>query len=322
MATPDAIAHYEAVDLFVARATSARSDFKLTQDNAQAVARLCRELDGVPLAIELAAARIRVLSPQEIRDSLAERLTVLNLGYRDAEDRHQSLRACVEWSYDLCTHLEQKFWARSSVFTGGYDREAAAAVCGADDLPAEEVLDLVSGLVDQSVVLAEEASPGHTRYRMLTDIRHFGLERAEKDGERHGMQQRHATWFADLVSRFDDDACGPHQIDWLRRLRLEHPNLRTAMAYFAGAADDAAADLVMARSSTSTGRPPVSSTRHATGWRPGWPQAPGRRTSEPSRWPSRPGSRSCRTTGSGPRSLSRRATRWPPPSTTPGRSGC
>ena len=247
VAAPEAIAHYEAVDLFVDRATSSRSDFKLTPDNAPAVAALCRELDGVPLAIELAAARIRVLSPQEICDSLAERLMVLNVGYRDAEARHQSLRACVEWSYDLCTQVEQRFWARSSVFTGGYDLEAAAAVCGADDLPAEEVLDVVSGLVDQSVVLAEEAAPGYTRYRMLTDIRQFGLERAEKDGELHGMQQRHATWCADLVSRFDDDACGPHQIDWLRRLRLEHANLRTAIAYFAGAAEDAGAALVMAR---------------------------------------------------------------------------
>ena len=246
VATPEAITHYEAVNLFVDRATSARSDFRLTPDNAPAVAALCRDLDGVPLAIELAAARVRALSPQEIRDSLAERLEVLNLGYRDADERHQSLRACVEWSYQLCTELEQRFWARSSVFTGGYDLAAAAAVCGADDLPAGEILDLVSALVDQSVVLAEEAATGHTRYRMLADIRQFGLERAEKDGELHGMQERHATWCAELVSRFDDDACGPHQPDWLRRLRLEHANLRAALEYFAATAEAAAAGLAMA----------------------------------------------------------------------------
>ena len=247
MTTPEAITHYEAVDLFLDRATSARSDFELTTDNAQAVVTLCRDLDGVPLAIELAAARIRVLSPQEISDRLAERLKVLNLGYRDAEDRHQSLRACVEWSYDLCNPLEQRFWARSSVFVGGCDLEAAAAVCGADDLPAEEVLDLMSGLVDQSVVLAEEAAPGYTRYRMLTDIRQFGLERAEKDGELHGVQERHATWFADLVSRFDGDVCGPHQTDWLRRLRQEHANLRAAIEHYEATSEGAAAGLVMAR---------------------------------------------------------------------------
>ena len=202
MATPETITHHEAVNLFVDRATSARSDFRLTPANAPAVAGLCRDLDGMPLAIELAAARIRAMSPQEIRDSLAERVEVLNLGYRDADERHQSLRACVEWSYQLCSELEQRFWARSSVFIGGYDLAAAAAVCGADDLPAGEILDLVSALVDQSILIAEDAASGHTRYRMLGEIRQFGLERAEKDGELHGMQERHATWCAELASRF------------------------------------------------------------------------------------------------------------------------
>ena len=193
---------------------------------------------------------------------------MLNLGYRDAVDRHRSLRACVEWSYQLCTDVEQRFWARSSVFTGGFDLAAAEAVCGADDLPAGEILDLVSALVDQSVVLAEEAADGHTRYRMLTDIRQFGLEQAEKDGELHGMQERHATWCAELVSRFDDEACGPRQADWLRRAP-------------AGAREPAGRPRVLRRgtprlprpawswpgSSTCTGPPPGCSTRHATGWR-------------------------------------------------------
>ena len=215
VATPETITHHEAVNLFMDRATSARSDFRLTPANAPAVAGLCRDLDGIPLAIELAAARVRALSPQEIRDSLAERVEVLNLGYRDADERHQSLRACVEWSYQLCSELEQRFWARSSVFIGGFDLAAAAAVCGADDLPAGEILDLVSALVDQSVLLAEETANGQTRYRMLGEIRQFGLERAEKEGELHGMRERHATWCAELASRFDDDACGPRQRDWL-----------------------------------------------------------------------------------------------------------
>ena len=247
VATPESVAHYEAVRLFLDRARSARSDFMLTPDNAPAVAELCRELEGVPLAIELAAARIRVLSAQEIGERLAERLAVLNLGYRDAEARHQTLRACVEWSYDLCTPAEQRFWARSSVFAGGYDLEGAAAVCGADDLSADGVLDLVGELVDQSVVLAEATAPGHTRFRMLADIRQFGLERAEKDGELQGIQQRHARWYDELVSRFDHDACGPHQIDWLHRLRLEQANVRAAIAHHARALDEAAAAMAMAR---------------------------------------------------------------------------
>jgi predicted ATPase/DNA-binding CsgD family transcriptional regulator len=247
VATPEAITHYEAVNLFLDRATSASSDFALTPDNAPAVLALCRDLDGIPLAIELAAARIRALTPQEIWTSLAERLRALNVGYRDADERHQSLRASVEWSYHLCTQLEQRLWARFSVFTGASDLEAATAVCGADDLPSDEVLDLISALVDQSVIVAEEAAPGHTRYRMLAEIRQFGLERAEKDGELHGLMERLATWYSELVSRFDDDACGPRQARWLQRLRLEHANLRAAIEYVAGAADGATRGLVMTR---------------------------------------------------------------------------
>ena len=234
------------MNLFVDRATSARSDFRVTPDNARAVADLCRDLDGMPLAIELAAARVRLMSPEEIRDSLSERLHVLTTGYRDAADRHGSLRACVEWSYQLCTDPEQKFWARSSVFSGGFDLVAAAAVCAGEDLPAGEILDVVGGLVDQSIILAEDDGTGHTRYRMLTDIRQFGQERAEKDGELRGMQERHATWCAELVSRFSAEAGGPRQPDWLRQLRLEDANLRAALSYVAGSAEGAAAGLVMA----------------------------------------------------------------------------
>ena len=247
VAAPEAISHYEAVDLFVDRATSARSDFRVSTGNATAVAGLCRDLDGMPLAIELAAARVRVMSPEEIRDSLAARLRVLNLGFRDSAERHQSLSACVEWSFQLCSEIEQRFWARSSVFRGGYDLNAAAAICVADDLPAGEILDLISALVDQSIVIAEDTGTGHTRYRMLTDIRQFGWERAEKVGELRGIQERHATWCADLVSRFDAEACGPHQPEWLRLLRLEDGNLRAALGYVAGSAEGSAAGLVMAR---------------------------------------------------------------------------
>ena len=247
VATPESITHYEAVTLFLDRAVSARSDFQLTPDNAAAVVTLCRELDGIPLAIELAAARIRARTPQEICESLTQRLDVLNLGYLDVDDRHRSLRACLEWSYDLCEPLEQRLWTRSSVFVGGFDLESAAGVCVADDLPAEEILALTSALVDQSVVVAEEADPGRTRYRMLADVRQFGLEQAEKDGELQGLHQRHASWYAELGSRFDKEASGPHQADWLRLLRREHTNLRAAVEYFFGTSGAAAAGLVLAQ---------------------------------------------------------------------------
>ncbi len=246
VATPETIGHYEAVNLFLDRARSVRSDFHLTPENAPVVSGLCRDLDGLPLAIELAAARTRALSPQEIRQSLGERLSLLNRGYRDADERHQSLRACIDWSYQLCTPHEQRFWARSSVFAS-YDRRAATDVCAADDLPAGEVFDLISALVDQSIVGAEPDALGHSRYRMLADVREFGLERAEKDGELHGMQERHATWYAELVSQFDVVAGGSHQPEWLRRLRLEHANLSSALEHFAQAPEGADAGLVMAR---------------------------------------------------------------------------
>ena len=169
------------------------------------------------------------------------------MGYRDADERHQSLRACVEWSYQLCHSAERRLWTRLSIFSGGCGLEAAMAICAADDLPADAILDLMSALVDQSVIVAEEAVSGHTRYRMLADIRQFGLERAEKEGELHGLLERLASWYADLVSRFDDEACGPHQARWLRRLRREHANLRAALDYSVGASEGAAAGLVMAR---------------------------------------------------------------------------
>ena len=245
-ATPDSLTHYEAVDLFLDRARSARSDFALTADNAPVVAALCRDLDGLPLAIELAAARTPALSPQEIRQGLLEQRVVLDLGYRDADDRQQSLTACVDWSYQLCSPPEQRFWARSSVFTGGFDLSAASAVCGTDDLPPGKILDLVTGLVDQSILLAETGALGQTRYRMLNEIRQFGRERAEKDGELTAMQERHATWCADLVSRFDVEAAGSHQWEWLHRLRLEHANLGSALDQVSAAPGGAETGLVMA----------------------------------------------------------------------------
>ncbi len=244
---PEAIVHFEAVDLFVDRATSAYSGFELTPDNAPAVATLCRELDGVPLAIELAAARVRALSPGEICDNLTRRLQILNTGYRDAAERHQSLRACLEWSFRLCTDLEQQFWVRSAVFAGGFDLESAAVICGADDLPSHEILDLVSALIDQSIIVAEPAGSGQTRYRMLADIREFGIEQGEKAGELSGLQERHASWFAQLAREFDEQASGPDQPVWLRRMRFEHANLRAALNRMSEATDAPGASLDMAR---------------------------------------------------------------------------
>ena len=322
-ATPEVISHYEAVRLFVDRATSARSDFELTPDNAPAVAVLCRDLQGVPLAIELAAARVRVLSPQEISESLTARLDVLTMGFRDAGARHQSLRACVDWSFHLCSDIEQRLWARSSVFIGGRDLGSVAAVCAADDLPADAILDVMSALVDQSVVVAETDDAGHTRYRML--IRHPAVR------SRAGREGRRAAWSAGAAR----DAGAR---TW-SRVSTTLPPGRTS----ASGSDDSVSTRrtcgrpsstspgrrtaprpvwTWPRSSTSTGPPRGCSTRAATPWSWRWPPAPVRRSSDPSRWPWPPGSRSSRTTDSGRGSWSTRATRSPRPSTTPVLSGC
>lgn len=228
-ASPDGLVHYEAVNLFVDRARSANSEFDLTAHNADAVAGLCRELDGLPLAIELAAARTRLLSPHEIRTNLTERFRILSGGFRDAVDRHQSLRACVEWSFELCTETERKLWTRSAVFSGGFDLRAAEAVCAGDDLPAAEVLDLLAALLDQSIVAAHQAEPGYTRFHMLADIRQFGREQAEKDGELDGLRERHSTWCAELAATFCANAVGPDQPGRLSRLHYEQANLREAL---------------------------------------------------------------------------------------------
>ena len=228
-ASPDALTHYEAVNLFVDRATSANSQFALTAHNTDAVTSLCRELDGLPLAIELAAARTRLMSPHEILANLSERFRILSTGFRDAVDRHQSLWACVEWSFELCTEAERKLWARSAVFSDGFDLAAAEAVCAGDDLPAGEVLDLLGELVDQSIVAADQAEPGYTRYHLLGDIRQFGREHAEKDAELDGLRERHSTWCAELAATFCANSAGPDQRSRLSRMHFEQANLRLAI---------------------------------------------------------------------------------------------
>ena len=228
-ASPDALIHYEAVNLFVDRATSANSQFALTADNADAVSGLCRELDGLPLAIELAAARTRLMSPHEILANLSERFRILSTGFRDAVDRHQSLRACVEWSYELCTEAERRLWARSAVFGDGFDLAGAEAVCAGDDLPAGEVLNLLGELLDQSIVVAHQAEPGYTRYHLRGDIRQFGREQAEQDGELDGLRERHWAWCAELAATFCANSAGPDQRSRLSRVHFEQANLQDAI---------------------------------------------------------------------------------------------
>jgi predicted ATPase/DNA-binding CsgD family transcriptional regulator len=254
---PGDLVGYESVALFLARARAARPDFALTDDNGDAVAELCRRLDGLPLAIELAAARVRALAPQQIVDRLTDRFALLARGRRDAPSRQQTLQACVEWSFELCMKPERLLWARLSVFDGGFDLDAAEAVCTDDALLPEDVIDVLTGLVDKSVVTRldtgdddgpQTGQPGRTaRYRMLETIRAFGRQQLTECGDLQAMRRRHADWYAQLAARASTEWVSDRQTSWYTRLIQEHPNLRAAIEFLLTDADDAEAALRIIR---------------------------------------------------------------------------
>lgn len=193
----------EAVELFTDRARHVRPDFSVSQDNLEAVTDICRRLDGMPLAIELAAARIRALSPTEILDSLHDRFRLLTGGARTAVRRQQTLRASVDWSHSLLTAAEAVLFRRLAVFTGGFDLDAAVAVCGGGgDVERYQVLDQLTLLVDKSLVQADNTSE-HTRYRMLETIRHYALEKLGESGEADTIRTAHRDYYAELAAQLN-----------------------------------------------------------------------------------------------------------------------
>ncbi|GAA2760309.1 ATP-binding protein [Actinopolymorpha rutila] len=218
---------FEAVALFVDRAAAVQHDFTLTEENQDAVVAICRRLDGVPLAIELAAARARALTPAQIRDRLDQRYGVLTTGPCSADPRHRTLAAMLDWSYDLCSAGEQAMWARSSVFANGFDLDAAESVCAGDDLPREDVMDLVTGLIDKSVLLREDQA-ARARYRQLTLVRDYGLRRLA-DQDMDATRRRHFAYFQEEGVRTARHAFAPQQVEWFARLRREHDDLRAAL---------------------------------------------------------------------------------------------
>jgi predicted ATPase/DNA-binding CsgD family transcriptional regulator len=227
-----------AVALFVDRAERAMHGFKLTEENVDAVVELCRRLDGLPLAIELAAARARFLSPAQILERIDDRFHLLAIRSSAAPARHRSLKAAIEWSYDLCSKSERLTWNQLSVFPSTFDLPAAAAVCAGDGLTATEVATTLETLVDRSVVLSEPNATG-MRYRMLESIREYGLqairefEHAEHAASEEVLRSRHLDWYVDLANEFDRDWFGPRQQRWLERLHAELPNIRSALSFAA-----------------------------------------------------------------------------------------
>ncbi len=225
---PGDAAHYESVRLFLDRAASVAPEFEVGDGNRDAVVELCRRLDGIPLAIELAAVWLRTLSPVQILERLEDRFRLLTRG-RSTAPRHQALDATVGWSYELCSPAEQLLWARLSVFSGGFDLEAAEEVCSGEGIPTADVLNLIASLVNKSIVIRIQAT-GHTTawYQMLETIRHYGEERLGED-EKRRLGVRHRDHYRSLAERYAAEGFGSHQADWYIRLRREHGNLRAAL---------------------------------------------------------------------------------------------
>jgi len=220
----------DAVCLFVERAQAAVPDFTLTDSNLAVVEQVCRRLDGIPLAIELAAARIAVLSPEQIAGRLGDRFGLLTGGCRTALPRHQTLRALVDWSYDLLDEREQTLFRRLAVFGGGWTLEAAESVCGLDGLAPHDVLDVLSGLVAKSLV-ATRRDTDAVRYWFLESLREYATDRLRDAGEEARFRERQCAWVLTLAEQATPELCGPRQEAWLNRLDGERENLRAAQRW-------------------------------------------------------------------------------------------
>jgi non-specific serine/threonine protein kinase len=227
--TPDGALQFESVRLFVERAAAAQASFALTDRNADAVADICRELEGIPLAIELAAARVNVLPVAQILVRLRDRFRLLTGGSRDASARQQTLRATVDWSYELLTPEERALFNRLSVFAGGLSLEAAEAVCAGGEIDELQVLDLLSHLADKSLVVPEEGAGGAARYRLLDTLRQYGRERLLASGGEADARGRHAAYYLSFAESAEAELIGPDQALWLQRLAEAHDNFRLAV---------------------------------------------------------------------------------------------
>jgi predicted ATPase/DNA-binding CsgD family transcriptional regulator len=227
-AVPEELLRYEAVRLFADRAAAVLPGFAVDAENGAAVAAVCRALDGIPLAIELAAVRLRSLSPQQVLARLDQRFQLLSGGGPADQPRHRTLQAALEWSYGLLTEAEQAMWRRVSVFAGSFDLDAAEAVCAGEGIAARSVVDLVDGLVAKSI-LAHAAGNAKARYRLLDTIGEFGLQKLRAEGGERPFRARHRDWYAALAAR--REAFGPRRARWITDLDTEHENLRGAIEF-------------------------------------------------------------------------------------------
>ncbi|WP_067905048.1 protein kinase domain-containing protein [Nocardia vaccinii] len=229
-------ARYDAVTLFAERGAAAVPGFEVTDDTRLTVAQICARLDGLPLAIELAAARLRTMSPEQILSRLDDRYELLTHGRRGAAMRQQTLQWCVGWSYDLCTLVEQQVWNQLTVFVGGFELDAAEQVCDTG-LTQSELLDALCALVDKSILIRDETD-GTVRFRMLETVQEYGKKKAEDSGKHLQYARRHRQWCERLATQAEKEWVGPHQLRWIARLERELPNLRRALEFGLAESDD------------------------------------------------------------------------------------
>jgi predicted ATPase/class 3 adenylate cyclase len=228
-ATDDDLRQNASVRLFVDRASAVASGFELTSANRDAVADICRRLDGIPLALELAAARIAAMSPKDVANRLDERFRLLTGQRRGRVERHQTLRATVEWSYQLLLESERNVFHGLSVFAGTFDADAVVAVVADGGTDGWEVLDTLAGLVAKSMLVSEEAFDGSTRYVMLETLRQFAHERLDETGEADRLRRRHAGYYADLMTAVGVGLRGPDELEWRLRREADLDNMRAAL---------------------------------------------------------------------------------------------
>jgi non-specific serine/threonine protein kinase len=228
--TPETMSSYEGVRLFMERAKLARPDFDLTAQNASCVASICARLDGMPLAIELAAPRLRSMSVDELSERLDQRFALLTGGSRTALPRHRTLRSTIDWSYDLLTDLEQAMLRRVSVFVDGWTSAAAEHASTGDGIEKSDTIGLTTSLADKNLVITEEHE-GTSRYRMLETIRQYALDRLRESGEEAGWRSRHFAWVLALAEESYEPLTGPDQNLWLDRMAPELDNFRAALRW-------------------------------------------------------------------------------------------
>jgi predicted ATPase/DNA-binding SARP family transcriptional activator/DNA-binding CsgD family transcriptional regulator len=229
--TPQELEGYESVRLFVERARQRDPSFVVTSRNGQAVSQVCRRLEGIPLAIELAAGRMGMLSAEQLASRLEDFLKLLT-GGRTADPRHRTLRATLEWSHELLSEAERALFWRLSVFAGGWTLEAAEEVCSGEGIAQDDVLEILSELVDKSLVVTEAGEEGVPRFRMLEPVRQYGQERLqEESGRAEWVRERHVKYYLALAQEAEPELEGADQIRWMDRLEAEHDNLRAALSW-------------------------------------------------------------------------------------------